>query len=151
MSRAAKYIIFTILVVTLNVLGVWFPWIVLLVNTATPLVVLWLLYRLHNITEGNMQKSATMLSEAGNAITDTLKIAFENLKKVSGNITKAQGKISDHEARLHRLEQGTQRAAGISARHEAIKNVERIKKDDESAKPTRPTRQLRDADNTEET
>ena len=45
------------------------------------------------------------LSEAGNAITDTLKVAFEQLKKNSIDHSKINSKTTELSSRLHRLEQ----------------------------------------------
>lgn len=45
------------------------------------------------------------LAEAGNAITDTLKIVFENLKKNSSDHGKLNSKLVEHNSRIHRLEQ----------------------------------------------
>lgn len=51
------------------------------------------------------------LAEAGNAITDTLKIAFDNLKKNANEHNKINGKITEHNSRIHRLEQNSSRTA----------------------------------------
>lgn len=45
------------------------------------------------------------LTEAGNAITDTLRIAFDNLKRNSGEHNKINTKLTEHNSRIHRLEQ----------------------------------------------
>lgn len=45
------------------------------------------------------------LVEAGNAITDTLKIVFENLKKNSSDHIKINTKLTEHSSKVHRLEQ----------------------------------------------
>lgn len=45
------------------------------------------------------------LAEAGSAITDTLKIAFDNLKKNTADHNKLNAKLTEHNSRLHRLEQ----------------------------------------------
>lgn len=72
----------------------------------------------------NSEKQSTALVEAGTALTDTLKIAFENIKKVSLANTKTQSKISDHAARIHRLEQHLQKSIGQAHRASAAKTNE---------------------------
>lgn len=44
------------------------------------------------------------LSEAGNAITDTLKVAFEQLKKNSVENNRTNNKITELNSKVHRLE-----------------------------------------------
>lgn len=46
-----------------------------------------------------------MFIESGNAITDTLKVAFENLKKTSNDQSKTNAKLAEYNSRLHRIEQ----------------------------------------------
>jgi cell shape-determining protein MreC len=46
----------------------------------------------------------TALSEAGNAITDTLKVAFEQLKKNSVENNRTNNKITELNSKVHRLE-----------------------------------------------
>lgn len=45
------------------------------------------------------------LYDSGNAITDTLRVAFENLKKHALKQGKIDSKLVEHHNRLHRLEQ----------------------------------------------
>jgi hypothetical protein len=45
------------------------------------------------------------LAEAGSAITETLKVAFDNLKKNSNDHNKFNTKIVEHNSRIHRVEQ----------------------------------------------
>jgi hypothetical protein len=45
------------------------------------------------------------LAEAGNAITDTLKVAFDNLKRNASDHSKINGKLTEQNSRIHRLEQ----------------------------------------------
>ena len=52
------------------------------------------------------QKKA--LAEAGNAITDTLKIAFDNIKQHNVKLDKLNNKHTEYQSRFHRLEQHLQ-------------------------------------------
>lgn len=76
---------------------------------ATQSIVLYILWRLDERQRADDKKHGTRLVEAGNAITDTLRLAFDNLKKLTNSGTKTQAKITEHENRLRRLEQYTQR------------------------------------------
>ena len=53
----------------------------------------------------SLKKQKMMFIESGNAITDTLKVAFENLKKISNDQSKTNAKLTEYNSRLHRLEQ----------------------------------------------
>ena len=53
----------------------------------------------------SLKKQKAMFIESGNAITDTLKVAFENLKKSSNDQHKTNAKLTEYNSRLHRLEQ----------------------------------------------
>lgn len=53
----------------------------------------------------SLKKQKAMFIESGNAITDTLKVAFENLKKTSNDQHKTSTKLTEYNSRLHRLEQ----------------------------------------------
>jgi ribosomal 50S subunit-associated protein YjgA (DUF615 family) len=48
------------------------------------------------------------LAEAGNAITDTLKIAFDNIKQHNVKLDKLNNKNTEYQSRFHRLEQHLQ-------------------------------------------
>lgn len=50
------------------------------------------------------------LAEAGNAITDTLRVAFDNLKRNTGDHNKINSKLTEHNSRIHRLEQNMNRS-----------------------------------------
>ena len=58
------------------------------------------------------------LATAGNAITDTLKVAFEQLKKNNSDHSKINSKTTELNSRLHRLEQqqihGARKTANLS-------------------------------------
>ena len=48
------------------------------------------------------------LAEAGTAITDTLKIAFDNIKQHNVKLDKLNNKHTEYQSRFHRLEQHLQ-------------------------------------------
>jgi len=51
----------------------------------------------------------TNIVENGNAITETLKIIFDNLKRQTSKLDKLSGKHTEYQSRFHRLEQHVQR------------------------------------------
>ena len=50
------------------------------------------------------------LATAGNAIADTLKVTFEQLKKNNSDHAKINIKLTDYHSRIHRLEQNMNRS-----------------------------------------
>lgn len=57
------------------------------------------------------EKHRKALLEAGNAITETLHVAFDSLKKNASDHNKLNSKIVEHNTRIHRLEQHISRTA----------------------------------------
>ena len=105
----------------IGITTIFFPWLGGIATALTIPTICFVLYKLNARREEDLKKTAQMLSEAGAAITDTMKVAFDNLKKVSGSATKSQSKVSDHEARLHRLEQHLHKSMNDTARQQAIR------------------------------
>jgi ribosomal 50S subunit-associated protein YjgA (DUF615 family) len=67
---------------------------------------LYVLYkRLNKLEEGSKKQ----LNEAGNAIADTLRVVFDNLKRQGSKLDKLSSKYTEYQTRFHRLEQTTQR------------------------------------------
>lgn len=62
------------------------------------------------------------LATAGNAITDTLKVAFDQLKKNNIDHTKINSKTTELNSRLHRLEQQQARDARNSINKLNVEN-----------------------------
>jgi hypothetical protein len=50
------------------------------------------------------------LATAGNAITDTLKVAFEQLKKNNSDHSKINSKLTEYNSRIHSLEKNMNRS-----------------------------------------
>ena len=73
----------------------------------------------------NSDNQALALKEAGNALTDTLKIAFDSLKKLTSGQGKTHTKLTDVSGRLHRLEQHLQRSLNDESRRNAIMQMAR--------------------------
>jgi len=69
--------------------------------------------KLHVSVKENAASQKTALNEAGKALTDTLKIAFDGIKKVSHENSRHQQKINELTRRLGTLEQ----QVGVIARH----------------------------------
>lgn len=82
--------------------------------------VLYKIYKLDKKVENKTDGNNRQLAEAGNALTDTLKVAFDSLKKNSIEHTKINSKISDHNLRIHRLEQFQNRKVKDSPRHDVF-------------------------------
>lgn len=63
------------------------------------------------------------LVEAGNAITETLRVAFDNLKRNTTDHNKINSKIVEHSGRIHRLEQYVGKSTRDIGRREENTNV----------------------------
>lgn len=57
--------------------------------------------------QDEQQKKA--LAEAGNAITDTIRVAFDNIKKNAADRSRINSKLTEHNSRIYRLEQNNNR------------------------------------------
>lgn len=65
--------------------------------------------RLERVIKEQNKIQKKELVDAGNAITETLKIAFDNLKKLSNKQDKNQNEFNQILGRIHRIEQKLQR------------------------------------------
>lgn len=65
----------------------------------------YLYVQLKRRTVEEFQKYNSKFIESGNAITDTLKVAFDNVKKSSRDLSQVQSSVTEHKAKIHRLEQ----------------------------------------------
>lgn len=86
--------------------------IVYTILTLLSLATTMLYYRLRRTEKAlrdEIQKNNKSLVEAGNAITDTLKVAFDNLKRVTHKQDKQTNEIHQTTNRVHRVEQQIQR------------------------------------------
>lgn len=72
------------------------------------------------------QKKA--IADAGNAITDTLRVAFDNIKRHGSEINKLSGKHTEYQSRIHRLEQTMQQILASRGKNGTIRQREEIKK-----------------------
>lgn len=75
---------------------------------STALMYIFYIYKIRPTQQSfqeSLKKQKAMFIESGNAITDTLKVAFENLKKTSNDQSKTNAKLTEYNSRLHRLEQ----------------------------------------------
>ena len=57
--------------------------------------------------------------ESGNAITDTLKVAFDNIKKNNRSLGQIQAPMSELKVRVHRVEQAVQRLSSPATKGDA--------------------------------
>lgn len=72
--------------------------------------------------------------ESGNAITDTLKVAFDNIKKTSTEQQRLNAKLREYNSKLHRVEQHQHRLASIGIK----KGIDARDKLSEEARTSRP-------------
>ena len=98
-------------------------YIILFVLLSLDVYLIYKSYKLEKRLNTQAQDQKKQLVEAGNAITDTLKIAFDNLKRNSSDHNKINAKISEHNSRIHRLEQHENRSVkGLTQREEMMDN-----------------------------
>lgn len=69
------------------------------------------MFKLKKMLKRHNEEQKKALTEAGNAITDTLRVAFDNLKRNSADHNKINAKLTEHNSRIHRLEQFNNRNA----------------------------------------
>ena len=82
--------------------------ILTLISLATTLLY-YKLRRTEQALRDEIQKNNKSLVEAGNAITDTLKIVFDNLKRTTHKQDKQSKELNQITGRIHRAEQQIQR------------------------------------------
>ena len=63
------------------------------------------MFRLNKALLKQNEDQKKALAEAGNAITETLRVAFDNLKRNTAEHNKINAKLNEHNSRIHRLEQ----------------------------------------------
>ena len=78
------------------------------------------LYKLVRKLNEQEEKQKKALAEAGNAITDTLRVAFDNLKRNTSEHNKINAKLNEYNARIHRLEQHNNRNANEAGKRTNI-------------------------------
>jgi len=74
------------------------------------------------------------LIEAGNAITETLRVAFENIKRHGTEMNKISSKNTEHRSRIHRLEQITQQMVARTHKNISTEKTEDIKNEKRNSK-----------------
>lgn len=85
------------------------------------LFILWgisfyLYIQLKRRTVQEFQKYNNKFVESGNAITDTLRVAFDNIKKNTRSLSQLQSPLAELKARIHRVEQAVQRLPNTTAK-----------------------------------
>lgn len=86
--------------------------IVYTILTLLSLATTMLYYRLRRTEQAlrtEIQKNSKSLAEAGGAITDTLKVAFDNIKRTTHKQDKQTNELHQITNRIHRVEQQLQR------------------------------------------
>ncbi len=66
-------------------------------------------YKFYLMIKKMDKTNKTTIVENGNAITETLRIIFDNLKRQTSKVDKLSGKHTEYQSRFHRLEQHVQR------------------------------------------
>ena len=72
----------------------------------------YLMYKISKLNQtiaNDNENHKKALAEAGNAITETLRVAFDNLKRNNAEHGKINTKLNEHSSRIHRLEQQNNR------------------------------------------
>jgi ribosomal 50S subunit-associated protein YjgA (DUF615 family) len=93
------------------------------------------LYSLYKKLNKLEQGSKKQLNEAGNAIADTLRVVFDNLKRQGSKMDKLSNKHTEYQSRFHRLEQTTQRLlSSIDKEAPTKQNLEEIKNERRNTK-----------------
>lgn len=87
-----------------------FPALVPLALVAQGLLLTWLVNRAEKKTEVDIQTVGKNLVDAGAALTDTLKVAFGNIKKVSMEVARQRKTISDTAKRTKLIERKLQKS-----------------------------------------
>lgn len=86
-----------------------FVYITLFVILLGEIYVSYKLYGLYKQLKKLEKETRQDLNEAGGAISDTLKVLFDNLKRQNVKLDKISNKHTEYQSRFHRLEQTTQR------------------------------------------
>lgn len=91
-----------------------------------------LLYNIHKIEQelkADVKKQKTNIIESGSAIADTLKVAFDNLKRNTSDHNKINSTLTEYNSRIHRLEQNHNRL--VKDKHSQVKINDNIKNENE--------------------
>lgn len=68
------------------------------------------MFQLNKKMTKKIEEQKKALSDAGSAISDTLRVAFDNLKRNTAEHNKINAKLNEHNSRIHRLEQHNNRS-----------------------------------------
>jgi CRISPR/Cas system-associated exonuclease Cas4 (RecB family) len=115
-------------IVTCMVLYIPTIWLVITALYIFCAVSFYLQLQLKRRTVEELQKCNNKFVASGNAITDTLKSAFDSIKKNTQSVAKLQSAIADHKNRIRRIEQQLSRVTvrGIPLA-DAVENVKDAK------------------------
>lgn len=89
--------------------------------------------RINEVDEQN-KANKKALSDAGNAITETLRVAFDNLKRHNAEINKISNKHSEYQSRLHRLEHASQQMMAKNSKNISTEQIEELKNEKRNSK-----------------
>jgi citrate synthase len=89
----------------------WFIWLVAFLQTDAIMFLYWTQRKSNKQTNDEFKKQKNNYVESGNAITDAMKVAYDNLKQQRHRLDVLKKNLADLNARLHRLEQQRSRDA----------------------------------------
>jgi len=113
----------------------YFVYITLFIILLGEIYVSYKLYSLYKKLSKLEKESKQQLNEAGSAISDTLRVVFDNLKRQSSKLDKLSNKHTEYQTRFHRLEQTTQRLASTGEKETPTKqNLEENKNERRNTK-----------------
>ena len=113
----------------------YFVYITLFVILLVEIYISYKLYGLYKNLKKLEKESRQNLNEAGGAISDTLKVLFDNLKRQTSKLDKLNNKHTEYQSRFHRLEQTTQRI--LSKTDKEYADNERIKENNNERRNTK--------------
>lgn len=88
-----------------------FTYLLLLLLVGSNIFLLYKFYFIKKLIDKQGIDQKKQMAEAGSAITETLKVAFDNLKKNTSDHNKINNKITEHGSRIHRIEQHISRTS----------------------------------------
>ena len=106
-NKILNWILVVVCIMTTVTYAIYVPVVWLAIST---LAVLWVIafylyVQLKRRISEEFLKYNNRFAESGNAITDTLKIAFDQLKKNNTDHNKINSKLTEYSSKIHRLEQ----------------------------------------------
>ena len=125
-SLLSAIIIGLIILIVMYISTMWLLIILLLISWV---LFLRAIFKFKKRIEENFKKQNEKFVESGNAITDTLKVAFDNIKKNSNAISKLQSTLAEQNTKIYRIEQRLSRLTGHKEPSKIARVVEEEKRE----------------------